>query len=769
MEAVINVLLVEDDPSHAELIERALRGASGRFRLNVAETLAEALSFLSRSVPDLIISDWRLPDGDGLDLLKGGEIRADVPLVLMTSYGNERVAVEAIQSGALDYVVKSVESLSDMPHTVERALWEWRSRRERDRMQAALLASEREYRFLADHVVDVIWTMDFDMKLSFVSPAAEKMYGWTVEEWKRLQPPDYLPPASLALAQQTIAEKVSLQGLPEEQEATLQFEQYRKDGTTFWTEVKARLLRDDQGRPKNIIGVTRDITERKQAEQALAKEKAFSDTVIHSLPGIFFVCDERGLLQRWNDNQNAVTGYTSDELSRMSVLQLFNLDRELMAAHLREVFQSGRAAVEASMVTKSGKALSYYLTGFRMVSNDQRYLVGVGIDISERKQLERQLLQAQKMESMGLLAGGIAHDFNNILTAILGYGSILQMSLGSDTASSDCISQILTSAERAASLTQSLLAFSRKQVLNPRNVDLNESILKIERFLSRVIGEDIELSLSLSDEALMIFVDPTQIEQVLMNLATNARDAMPKGGRLMIATETLLINEEQTRIHGFASPGRYAVLMVSDTGEGMDEQTKAKIFDPFFTTKEIGRGTGLGLSIVYGIVRQSNGYINVYSEPGQGTAFRINFPIVSSPAGGGLPAEVQQPLRGGTETILFAEDNQTIRLLNAGVLKEFGYSVFEAVDGEEALRKFREQRDRIRLLILDVIMPKMSGREVFEYARRSDPSVRGIFTSGYPADLIQKEGVLESGLHFLPKPYSPQTLLRKVREVLDQR
>jgi CheY-like chemotaxis protein len=266
----------------------------------------------------------------------------------------------------------------------------------------------------------------------------------------------------------------------------------------------------------------------------------------------------------------------------------------------------------------------------------------------------------------------------------------------------------------------------------------------------------------------MIYADVTQIEQVFMNLATNARDAMPKGGRLMIETGRVMLDDEYVRTKGDGTPGPYAMLSVSDTGEGMDEQTQEKIFEPFFTTKEVGRGTGLGLAMVHGIVKQNKGYINVYSEVGKGTTFKIYLPLVSSRAGEDWRPEVQQPLRGGTETILFAEDNETVRLLNREVLQEFGYTVIEAADGEQALQKFREHRDRIDLFILDVIMPKKNGREVFEEARRSNPNVKALFTSGYPADLIQKEGVLEKGLHFLSKPSSPEALVRKVREVLDQ-
>ena len=401
--------------------------------------------------------------------------------------------------------------------------------------------------------------------------------------------------------------------------------------------------------------------------------------------------------------------------------------------------------------------------------------VGAVLDITDRKRaeeervkLQSQLLQSQKMESIGQLAGGIAHDFNNILAAIVGYGSLVQMKMRDDDPSRLYLDQILASAERAAELTQSLLAFSRKQVINPKNIDLSDAIHKVEKFLSRVIGEDILLTTALSAERLTIYADVMQIEQVLMNLATNARDAMPKGGRLMIETGRVSLDDGYVRTHGFGLPGHYALLTVSDTGEGMDEQTRTKIFEPFFTTKELGRGTGLGLAIIYGIVKQNKGYINVYSEVGRGTTVKIYLPLVEAGAEDAQNAEVQAPVQGGTETILLAEDNDAVRTLTQIVLSEFGYRVIEAADGEEALKKFLDNQDTINLLIIDVIMPRKNGRAVYDEVKILRPDVKVLFTSGYPADLIQKEGVLEKGLNFLSKPSSPQALLRMVREVLDQ-
>lgn len=330
------------------------------------------------------------------------------------------------------------------------------------------------------------------------------------------------------------------------------------------------------------------------------------------------------------------------------------------------------------------------------------------------------------------------------------------------------LDQILAAADRAAGLTHSLLAFSRKQVINPKNIDLNETILRVERFLSRIIGEDIGLSTKLSDEPLTVFVDAGQIEQVLMNLATNARDAMPKGGKLIIETSRREFDEVQAAAQSLPKQGAYAVCTVTDTGSGIDDRMKEKIFEPFFTTKEVGKGTGLGLSIVYGIVRQNNGQIILRSEPARGAIFDLFFPITDTRAGDGiLPAPALH--QGGTETIMVAEDNPAVRSITRVVLQEFGYTVLEAGDGEEALAMLTNHEGRIDLAILDVIMPKRNGRDVFTEIKKIHPEIKALFTSGYPIELIESQGVLEKGMPFLPKPSSPQEILKKVRSILNDR
>jgi two-component system cell cycle sensor histidine kinase/response regulator CckA len=539
-----------------------------------------------------------------------------------------------------------------------------------------------------------------------------------------------------------------------------------KDGKRKLISWSNTVLLDANGAVEYVIPTGIDITERRQAEQALLQEKSFSDTIIDSLPGTFYICDEKGKLIRWNNNEKEVTGYTADELQRMNVLDLFREDRQLIASKMKEVFDKGRAAVEARMVTKSGMQIPFLLTGFRMTMNDNRYLVGVGIDISARKKLEEQLRQSQKMECIGTLAGGITHDFNNVLTAIIGYGNLLQMKMRQDDPLRYSVEQILASANRAASLTSGLLAYSRKQAMQPQPVSLNEIVKKVERLLVRLIGEDVELKTVLADKDLLVMADASQIEQVLMNLSINARDAMPDGGSLFIETELAEMDEDAAKAHDLKKAGPFALITVTDTGMGMDEKTRERIFDPFFSTKDAGKGTGLGLSMVYGIIRQHEGGINVTSEEGMGTTFKIYLPLVQTADEKAQRIELA-PIEGGRETILVAEDDESVRSITCSILKQFGYTVIEAGDGEEAVNKFMENQDRVDLLLLDVIMPRKNGKDVLEKIRIFSPGIRALFVSGYTAEVIHEKGLLDKGVNFILKPVPMNDLLRKVRSVLE--
>lgn len=389
------------------------------------------------------------------------------------------------------------------------------------------------------------------------------------------------------------------------------------------------------------------------------------------------------------------------------------------------------------------------------------------IDITDRRRIEAQLIQSQKMEAIGTLAGGVAHDFNNILTAIIGYGSILQRKMSDADPLKASVVNILESAQRAARLTRNLLTFGRKQSLVPVPVDLNSIVRRVEKLLLPLIGEDIELAAELSDADLIVQADAGQLEQVLMNLAANARDAMPQGGNFSIRTERTAFDAEQARIHGVPAAGSFAVLSVSDTGSGMDQATRLKIFEPFFTTKEVGRGTGLGLAMAYGIIRQHNGTISVYSEPGKGATFKIYLPLLQRSSQEEQPPRSEASGARGTETILVAEDDKMVLTLMRSVLEEHGYRVLEAQDGEQAVRVFSENRDRIQLVILDTIMPKMNGKQALSAIKALHPDVKALFMSGYTADVISRQGLVDQGFDLMQKPIAPVELLARVRKALD--
>ena len=387
----------------------------------------------------------------------------------------------------------------------------------------------------------------------------------------------------------------------------------------------------------------------------------------------------------------------------------------------------------------------------------------------KRDELETQLLQSQKMEAVGQLAGGVAHDFNNILQVISGYSLLLQMDDSLSEKQKSEVEQIASSADKAAQLTRDLLAFSRKQALVMRQENLNDIIQHVHKFLARIIGEDISLNTSCYGAELPVVADKGQIEQVLMNLATNARDAMPGGGVFSVKGEMVLLDASFTDFHqNQVPPGRYALLTVSDTGSGISKEYIDHIFEPFFTTKEVGKGTGLGMAIIYGIIKQHNGFINVYSEPGQGTTFRIYLPIHE--AGSTAIGETVEasPPRGGNETILVAEDEPSVRALVSKILTSYGYTAILAEDGDDAVEKFTAHRDTIALLLLDVIMPKKNGRDAYEEIRRIVPDMKALFTSGYTADFFESRGRPEEGVELIMKPVQPMELLRMVREMLDR-
>ena len=414
-----------------------------------------------------------------------------------------------------------------------------------------------------------------------------------------------------------------------------------------------------------------------------------------------------------------------------------------------------------------GKFFDSTATPLRDSQGELRGCVHVLRDVTERRKLEEQYRQAQKMEAVGRLAGGVAHDFNNLLTAITGYSELLLGRLGEDDPSRRYVEEVKKAGDRAASLTRQLLAFSRQQVLELRVLDLNSVVADVERMLRRVIGEDIELVTILAPGLRCVKADPSQLEQVILNLAVNSRDAMPQGGKLTIETSNVELAEASRHRHGELSPGAYVVLAVSDTGCGMTEETQAHIFEPFFTTKEQGKGTGLGLAMVYGIVKQCGGSVWVYSEEGRGTTFKVYLPVVSEQVVAPEPGESRPIPRRGSETILLVEDEEPVRTLVRNVLEANGYVVVEARHGEDARAVAEMHQGPIQLLVTDVVMPEMSGPELAEHLATFHREMKVLYMSGYTQDAIQRHGLLSPGAAYLPKPFTPEALVRKVREVLD--
>lgn len=517
-----------------------------------------------------------------------------------------------------------------------------------------------------------------------------------------------------------------------------------------------------------------DISERKHAEQtSLDREETFRtmsgqfNALLDAIPdSITLISPDYQIL--W---ANSVAGRKIDASPRNLEGKYcydvwFNRPKPCEQCPARETFLTG--APSEQQITKGDRKIDVRTVPV-MGDNGVVNVIRVGRDVTEQLKMEDQLRQSQKLESVGTLAGGIAHDFNNILSAIIGYGQITLMKLGDESPHRANIEQMLTAADKAAYLTQGLLAFSRKQMSNRMQVDLNQVISRTEAFLRRIIREDIDFRTGLHSATLPVEADANQIEQVLMNLATNARDAMPRGGVLTVTTSQVLLDHDFARRHGDGKPGRYGLLTVSDSGCGMDEETRLRIFEPFFTTKEIGKGTGLGLAVIYGIIKQHDGFINVYSEPGEGTTFRIYLPLAEAAVTADADREAAVLPDRGSETILLAEDDQVLRELSRTVLEDFGYRVIVATDGDDALRKFMDNKDRIQLLLSDLIMPKKSGKEVYDLIRQVRPDIKVIFASGYSPEMVRDKASLGSGVTVIYKPLSPLELLKKIRTVLDEK
>ena len=641
MVAPLRLLVVDDAPEHARMVEEFIRASAAWIdaEVRIAVTYDEALRAFKEQTFDVACFDYLLGARNGLSLLK--EIRQngiDTPVIVLTSRGAEDVAVLAMKSGAADYLSKGNLTVESLERTIRHALALHAEERQRWHAEAALRASEERFRALVENSSDALLLLDADGRVKYMTPSSVRHLGWT---------------------------------------------------------------------PEQLIG--------------------------------------RSILEFMHPD-----------------------DGERVGGRIREALDL------------PGKSLGGEVR-FHHADGSWRIMEGVGVnrladpavagivvnvrDITERRKLEDQLRQAQKMEAVGQLAGGVAHDFNNLLTAILGYCHLMLDEIPEGDPLRLDLLEIQAAGDRAASLTRQLLAFSRRQMLQPQVVDINLLVTQLEKLLRRLISEDVELVTALAPGLRPVTVDPASVEQILVNLAVNARDAMPTGGRLTIETANVDLDEAYAVTHVAMPAGPYVMLAVSDTGQGMDAATRARIFEPFFTTKEQGKGSGLGLATVYGIVKQSGGYIWVYSEPGHGTSFKVYLPPTAA-ASVARPTAHDPAHVAGWETVLLVEDEDAVRALAREVLRRHGYVVLEARHGVDALSVAERHADAIHLLVTDVVMPHMSGRALSERLAGARPQMKTLFMSGYTDHALLPEDLTPGG-EFLQKPFTPEALAGRVRHLLD--
>jgi PAS domain S-box-containing protein len=767
-----NILVVDDNPYNLRVLAEIL--ASDGYEVRTAASWETALKAVAAQLPGLILLDIVMPGMDGFKVcrhLKANPTTAAVPVLFISAVTKQEDKLKAFQAGGVDYIGKPFEKEEILARvrthlrlaTAQDELV--RSNCELKKEIEARREAEERYRAIFEQCPDAIGILDPEtMKFADFNTVAHNRLGYTREEFAALTIFDVID----GFSPEHFAESTRI--LNEKESATFEIRDRTKTGELRDVLVSVRrLILDGRTMSQSVV---KDITESKRMEDALRQSEKKYRTLFEASKDTVLVSDITGRILDVNQAGVELFGYTKEELVELDPVRLYCNPEDRKRLWRRLLDEGSVDEHEVEMNRKDGERIIVHLSVSTIRDEDGNILGhrGIATDVTERRKLEQQLMQSQKMESIGLLAGGVAHDFNNLLTAISGYGQMVRECIPEDDElSRESIDQVLNASERAAELTRSLLAFSRKQVMNPKPVLVDTVVGNAGKLIERVIGEDIEFSTSLSDNEMPVMADAGQLEQVLINLAANARDAMPNGGCLHISTREEVVKNGSEARYDLQAPGRYAVISVSDTGSGIDEKSLRRIFEPFFTTKEVGKGTGLGLAMSYGAVKQHNGSILVKSDPGDGTTFDIYLPLIKKRLPDEKRDRAESPAYQGSETLLIAEDEEVVRKYMEKILTKAGYNVIAAADGEDAIEKFRQNREDISLILSDVIMPKKNGREVLEQARKENSGVKGIFVSGYTANVMKEKGISECNCEFITKPFVKNELLRKVREVLDRK
>jgi two-component system cell cycle sensor histidine kinase/response regulator CckA len=713
---------------------------------------------------DVVLYDDELPwlsVEHALHLLR--ETGAEVPFVVVASTPDVADAVDAIRQGAADYL--PLQRLSARLNEIVTEA----ARRKQERVQhQQSIARQQSAATVFQNVVEfslVGIQILQDGKYAYANRKVAALFGYSQEELLALDSwTEVVAPSDREMVLDQVRRRIS----GETPHAHYVFRGLRKDRTTIDIEIRSDRT-EFNGRPA-VIGTLIDITERKQAMLALrAAELKFRTLVEQSIVGFYVVQENR--MTYVNPRLCEITGYSAEEMKSRPVLDFIaDEDRPIVSENIRQRIEGKVQSLRYSLRMKhrEGRIVHVEVHGTITEQDGKPAIIGVLMDMTEQRRTEEQLRQSQKMDAVGRLAGGVAHDFNNLLTIINGYSEMIADELPPGTPMRQSVEEILNAGERAANLTRQLLTFSRQQVLMPVTLNLNDRFRDMENMLCRLIGADVDLKFVEARQIWPIRADAGQIEQVMMNLVVNARDAMPHGGKLTVESSNVELDDTYVTMHPDAQPGQYVMLAVSDTGCGIDKPTRQRIFEPFFTTKG-DRGTGLGLSTVYGIVREAGGHIEVYSELGLGTCFKVYFPRdLSCESIESTPPE-PSALPGGDETILLVEDEDGVRGLARMVLQKRGYRVIEARDGADALRLSEQEPSLIHLMVTDVVMPHMSGRILAERLQALRPEMSVLYMSGYTDDTVVRHGVLDANMHFLQKPFTGAGLSEKVRAVLDAR